>query len=252
MFNILKRKQTDQPTIDFWPVYEGLTEHTPIVPAKNYLPDWWKKLNVKQDVLYLENKTASAGTIKRCPGIIDILNHGWVMPAWCDMAVKVKGHEKLEWDVSDTRFSACGHQHNQFLDHLPESTKQKYYWVFKPSSPWYVQTSPGYSIMQLDPFYFFNEYFDSAGGIQDSDFYHNLNPLLLIKKDCNFVIERGTPLAVIYPYKREEIKGTCREHNRDKITKLQAADSYISKSKFSPLITYKEEQHKRKKCPFHF
>jgi hypothetical protein len=174
------------------------------------------------------------------------------MPAWCDMAVKVNGREKLEWEMSDTRFTADGHHHNQFLDHLPENAKQKYYWVFKPDSPWFVQTSPGYSIMQLDPFYFFNENFESAWGIQDSDFYHNLNPLLLVKKNSNFIIERGTPLAVIYPYKREEIIGTCKPYNYEKIAKLQAADNYISHSKFSPLVTYKEEQHKRRKCPFHF
>ena len=248
---MFKFKRHKQPVIEFWPTYEGLTEFVPIVPAKNYLPEWWKKLNIKQDVVYLETKTASTGTIKRCPGIMDILNHGWVIPAWCDMAIKVKGREKLEWDMSDQRFTAHGHHHNQFLDHLPTNIQQKYFWVFKPTSPWYVKTSPGYSILQLDPFYFFNEYFDSSWGIQDADFYHNLNPLLLIKQNCNFVIERGTPLAVIYPYKREEFTGVCKQYDPKIISKLQAADNYISNSKFSPLITYKEEQYKRKKCPFH-
>jgi hypothetical protein len=114
-----------------------------------------------------------------------------------------------------------------------------------------VETSPGYRLLQLDPYFHFNEYFDSIPGVIDSDMYHDTNPVLIIKKEGQFVIKRGTPLTVFVPIKRENISGECMPFDQGKFRLLSARDQFVARSRFSALTTYKEEQRKVISCPFH-
>jgi len=236
---------TKKPYINFWPIYEDLDVYSPVLPAKKCLPDWWKNININT------NEAKTFGTIKKCPGIFDILNYGWVLTAWCDIALNVNSNMSVAWEFSDRKTQAQIHEPQQFLVHTPKHIYEKYSCVFKIKCPWLVKTSPGYSVMLLDPYYHFNEFFDTAAGILDSDIYPNLNPLLLIKKCGEFLIEKDTPLMLIYPFKREKIIGECMSYNKKIINKLQAKIDYISHSKFSAALTYRKEQMKNKKCPFH-
>jgi hypothetical protein len=244
------RKQ--KPTINFVPAMEALAENVPVQKASDVLPTWWKDIKPPvKDPFFVGSASNSNSSIKRCPGIMDILKHGWIIPAWCDIAIKVNGRIGLQWKFSDSRFFASCHTHDQFLDHVPEYIRKKYFWVLKLHNPWSVVTSPGYSTIHIDPFYHFNEFFDTASGIQETDYYHDTNIFLYIKKEGSFIIERGTPLVILYPYKREEIVGIVEKYNKERFTKLKAFDVFRTFSKFNHLKSYRLEQYKKGKCPFH-
>ena len=37
-------KQKEKPKIHWWSTIEGLEKVVPVVPAKEYIPNWWKKV----------------------------------------------------------------------------------------------------------------------------------------------------------------------------------------------------------------
>ena len=63
LFTFWKKKE--KPNIHWWSVIDGVDKVTPVVRAKEYIPDWWKRVeriieNDKETTL--ENK----GTIRNC------------------------------------------------------------------------------------------------------------------------------------------------------------------------------------------
>lgn len=250
MFNIFKKSE---PIIEFWALQEGIEETAPIVPAKEILPEWWKKLSIKgvetTDTGLMAQFLGEKRTAKRCPAIIDFMTHGWVMTMWCDLVIKtIDGNMMFQYSLPGWDNAGSMHPNWQMIDHLPKDAP-KYLGVFKPGTPWLVKTKPGYSTYHLDPFYFFNPNFDTAPGIQDSDLYHDLNPQMLIKKE-EFIIPKGTPLQIIVPFKREEMKGAivpvC-----EKTRWLNQKSHLISFSRFSSANSYNEYRNKKKQqCPF--
>ena len=37
-------KQKEKPKVHWWSVIDGVEKSTPILPAKEYIPNWWKKI----------------------------------------------------------------------------------------------------------------------------------------------------------------------------------------------------------------
>ena len=242
-----------KPYIEFWATVQGIEKTSPILPAREILPEWWKNMPVKNSQATEQNiftkAINDAGTVKRCPGIKKILMEGWVLTMWCDLVLKVvDGNIVCQYSLPGWEKQCFVHPSWQMIDHLPENAKNKYLYVFKPGCPWLVKTSQGYNTLHLDPFYFFNPNFDSAEGVQESDIYHDMSPQLLLKKEEVF-IPKGTPLQIIIPIKRESIEGKIIPHN-DKTAGLSTYNFLIAKSKFSPASSYNEHIKRNNKCPF--
>jgi hypothetical protein len=58
--------------------------------------------------------------------------------------------------------------------------------------------------------YEYNEYFDVLPGIIHSDVYHTINQQICLKKEGEFIIKKGTPLAMYVPFKRESFDMTMQ------------------------------------------
>jgi hypothetical protein len=233
-----------KPTIEFWPTVRGLETITPIVPAKRILPKWIKDSD--DDVKYIDNIPVTQGNIKKCPAVVDFLTEGWVLPMWTDLYINCS-ETNIEWKASDDSFKFDVHPHSQFIDIMPKHLRGKYFWVFKAYSPWLVKTTSGYNIFSLNPFYHFNQNFDTAEGIQYSDVYYDTNPIILIKRLGEFVIPRGTPLAIYYPYKREKIDCKIFPYN-EKTKDLLTKKCLITNTMFSSSKSY--NTIKNSACPF--
>ena len=240
-------KKEKPPKIKFIPKLKGLKELVPIVPAKEFLPKWWKNINFNEGVTMIGNTPVNNGTVKRCPGIIDFLNQGWVVPLWSDLYLNVKGNESISFEFSDKNYEATIHKHQQLLDYVPTHIQEEYKWVLKLHSPWFLETPPGYSIYEMNPYYYFVKEFDTASGLTDSDIYHSINPFLFLKKDGEFIIKRGTPVSVIIPIKRVKIEGVVEDYNRERWDTLEQKTGRLAASKFSSIFSYKKEQ---RKCHF--
>jgi hypothetical protein len=86
----------------------------------------------------------------------------------------------------------------------------------KFDSPWLIRTPPGYSIALLALPYADEEFTQPwriVEGIIDTDRYHNFNVLFKWAFEGRYVMEQGTPLCMVVPFKRSDaaMRGEIKE-----------------------------------------
>ena len=240
----------------FYTAFKELEETIPPVPASEFWPEWFKKQTARR-----ASDEHPWSTVKSCPGIMDILNMGYIIPLWCDYKVtKVKAPDmsgavnpetasdqehqliittpqKLSQDGSPL-FGAATHPHEQ-IDYYPFKENQ---WKgsLKFVTPWEVKTDPGYSCLITAPFYHRHEHLEVLTGSVDTDRSHEMhvNSFFESKVDQEVKFERGIPLCQIIPYKREDYK--METAVGDYRTKVNRLTQWIHNSMFIP-------QHYREK-----
>jgi len=236
-----------------WSIVEGLEEIVPPQPAKKYIPEWWKNVPPIMPNIEGEKKQSEEvrKTIKICPSIQDWFSQGYVIPMWCDLHIEVKENGEIICINSANIFGGGVMEKDAYASWLPEQQKKHAVAVIKPDCPWRIKTPAGYSCYQFPMWYHFNPDFEVPPGPIWSDEYHLISPQLIIKHYGVTKINRGTPLCVFVPYKREpddtfhyEIK------KRDEECKLlEQKTSLISQTKFTG--GYKEMQKEKGGCPMH-
>lgn len=170
-------------------------------PAKLYTPQWYKdllpvnKLEPKFDKDHNLEKT-----VKHCMPFFDAMTMGYIQEAWCDIYIKI-GPDGFEYHTS-SHFPILNPRDKTAVP-IPE----KYYPVeFTWVLPWIPKTPKGWSVLITDPLNSIDRPFKTLSGVIDSDnFYHAPNGNLPFYLDKDFVgmIEAGTPLFQIIPFKRE-------------------------------------------------
>ena len=180
-------KQREKPKIHWWSVIDGVDKVTPILPAKEFIPDWWKRVE-----RFINKNHDQKGTVRNCPSFPEYINQGFVVPLWCDLHIEIK-HDGYEWQSPDKMFQFTSHGDEQFRDYLPQHMKDNTSMVLKPTCPWRVKTPPGWSVWQLPMTYHYNPIFETLPGIIWSDIHHEINQQMLMRQYGEFVIKRGTP-----------------------------------------------------------
>ncbi len=242
LFTFWKKKE--KPKIKWWSVIDGVESVTPIVPAKEYIPDWWKRVErmiTNDGAKGKENK----GTIRNCPSFPEYLTQGFVVPLWCDLYLQVEDGN-FQWRSPDKNFSFSSHADHQYRNWLPKHVQDNTSMVLKPACPWRIKTPPGWSVWQLPMTYHYNPIFDVLPGIIWSDIHHEINQQMLIKKYGEFMIKRGTPLAMYVPYERNKYTYDVSGPNEEN-AKLSNQSWLHVRSKFRG--GYKLHQAEVKKCP---
>lgn len=199
ILNLFKKKEPE-PKMTVWSSIPGLEEVVPPVPARECIPDWFKDMpkDVAPGLLH-------PGTAKRCPAFVDYFSQGIVIKLWCDLAITIKEDNTYQVYAPEDIFKFETHGNEQFLDYLPQRKEQNISMVLKAFCPWRIQTPPGYSVMQLPMFYNFNKDFTVMPGNIWTDVHHEINQQIMFHGYGDFLIKRGTPLAVYVPIKREKI-----------------------------------------------
>jgi len=241
LFNIIKRPE--KPKITWWSVVDGLEKVVPILPAKEVIPDWWKRVERFTESM---DPLMGKGTVKNCPSFPEFITQGFVVPLWCDLHLQIE-HDSFKWNTPHRDFTFDSHGDIQFKDFLPKHVKDNSSMVLKPNCPWRVKTPPGWGLYQLPVFYEFNPVFETMPGIIWTDIHHEINQQMLIKRYGTFTLKRGIPLATYIPYKREkydyEIQGPNSENAK------WSNESFLHvRTKFKG--GYKLHQAEVKKCPF--
>jgi len=174
------------------------------IPAINNIPPWFKNMTPFADAdkeLKLENGKANL-TGKKCIPMLDAMTSGYLIPLWADVLVDATSEEKLPsitWRVSKAVFEMHGNQKEGV-----EAPSDFHTQPFKYLNFWRIITPPGYSILVTQPFGFRNTNLMAIPAIVDTDKakLQNLFPVW-IKKGFKGVIEKGTPIVQITPFKRE-------------------------------------------------
>ncbi len=174
------------------------------LPAKKFLPDWYKNIPSYKDnkkVAFVEGTEEKAGTIKKCMPVFDAMTSGYIIPSHVDIWVTQRnGIPFYEWaDISPAPIT--WHPVWQAEGHPSISNN---FDAAKFNNPWAIKTPKGYSSLFISPMHS-DTPIKILPGIVDTDQYTaTINfPFTLVYNDFEGLIPAGTPIAQIIPFKRE-------------------------------------------------
>lgn len=169
------------------------------VPAKRFLPDWFRKLPA------IDTDARSAGdtglTVKRCMPFLDAMTTGWIIPLAATVRMEISDDgAKVDcgWDFD--RVMASNHGAHQVRGNPHEPAPP-----CKFHNYWTIQTPPGWSCLFVSPLNRPNGIFEIAAGVVDTDTYRSEIhfPFFATGKDGLYTLERGAPLAQVIPFRRD-------------------------------------------------
>ncbi|WP_333673620.1 DUF6065 family protein [Elioraea tepidiphila] len=186
------------------------------VPAKSLLPDWFRKLPAI-DRAHL-SATNNGLTAKRCMPFFDALATGWILPLAATVRLEIADGGRTVhagWEFDRTMVS----------NHSPPQVAGN---PMEPRPPckfhnhWTIRTAKGWSCLFLPPLNRPNPVFQCVAGIVDTDSYASPVhlPFFATGPDGVHVIERGTPLVQVIPFRRADaaIGGEVRAETAEEAT----------------------------------
>ena len=187
-----------KPTIEFLCSPEDHGVLAPPVPAKEVMPDWFKRLPAV-DKAHL-SPTNHGLTVKRCMPFIDALTTGWILPLVATVRLEiVDGGRTVNagWDFD--RVMVSNHNCHQVAGNPREPRPPS-----KFHNYWTIRTPPGWSCLFVPPLNRPNSVFEIVAGIVDTDSYVSLVhfPFFAIGADGMHTLDKGTPLVQVLPFQR--------------------------------------------------
>jgi hypothetical protein len=172
----------------------------PIVEAKHFIPNWYKKIppyiNGKLEISNYETNL----TIKNCMPFLDSLSSGFMVTTQMDIQVKlVNGEPVLTWLQIPDPIILRSDKVQGFPN--PANTHDLHFAWILPCS---FKTPKGYSVFFTHPFNRFDLPFTTLNAIIDGEkgIVSGFIPFFL-NKDFEGIIPKGTPIAQIVPFKKE-------------------------------------------------
>jgi hypothetical protein len=204
MTNIIKFIATDR--------YVAETHLKP-TPAKNCLPDWWKTMtqyDITEENPYGKNFDHRTKTFKKCMPLIDMLTSGYMIMLNAD--IQVDNGKDISWRVRENVISFEKFASAKSITR-PEGFNEN---LIRYYSGFIGRTPKGYSSMITHPFGYQDLPFRTLSGVVDTDSsVMPIEPLFWMRENFNGVIRRGTPIAQIIPFKRENWKVEYEEYQND-------------------------------------
>jgi hypothetical protein len=180
----------------------------PPMPARSLLPDWFRRL----PAVDLAQISASNNglTAKRCMPFFDALATGWLLPLAATVRLQItEGGRTVHAGWEFDRVMVSNHAAPQVAGH-----------PFEPRPPmkfhnhWTIRTAPGWSCLFIPPLNRPSAVFQCVAGVVDTDTYASPIhlPFFATGADGVHVIERGTPLVQVIPFRRDEahLRGAVR------------------------------------------
>lgn len=178
----------------------------PFTSASSTIPTWYRnlpaRLNGERDMRVVKGpRLGTNANLKMCVPFLDAIMSGYTLCLTHDLYVEyVDDKQVVNWKIGGDLVTV----------HLPEQREgvpiPDIYTdtIFKWSNVWGIETPAGYSSFFTHPINRFDLPFLTLSGVVDTDKY-NLSVLFpfLLRKDFVGLIERGTPIAQVIPFKRE-------------------------------------------------
>jgi hypothetical protein len=169
-------------------------------PASKFIPDWYK--NMESYIGGNKKPSGDGGTkttIKRCMPVFDAITAGYIITSPADVYVSIKNEQQyFEW-------SSLGLIQFHPIEQAPEHPNRKPHAYPKWMNPWAIKTPKGYSVLFTQPMHR-ESVFNILPGIVDTDTYTAPVNFPMVINDPNFegLIPKGTPIAQVIPFKRED------------------------------------------------
>ena len=179
-------------------------------PAAKAIPEWWKSAPTTEktpespdgDRFLVRNRTANF-SFKKCTPMLDALTSGYIIPLWADVQVTQTDEAPyVSWKTRHSIFELHG---SSSRDIPPPPGYDNY--VFKYLNTWIPETPPGYSTLVTAPLGHRDLPFHAIPGVVDTD--ESTLELVFpmwIRSGLEGIVEHGTPLVQLLPFKRTHWK----------------------------------------------
>jgi len=217
-------------------------------PAKNFIPSWYKDMPLrtyeeKKDGISREGCTSNNYTLKGCVPFLDALTGGYMFYAPCDIEVgfDTDGRYFLRWLTDFNPVSSHSVAQTASLPRLSDRAD----FVFKWYSGWQITTPRGYSTLFTHPFNRNDLPFRTLTGIVDTDKHPVAThfPFQILDTDEKFIIEKGTPICQVIPFKRDSWEssflGYDAKENKKNMNFMQSKISRVYRNNFWSKKTFK-------------
>lgn len=212
-----------KPEIEFLcePHLEGVIPEP--VPAGKKMPEWFKKVSPKLMQNARDDFGVKSMTAKHCLPLVDGMNTGFVISLAGDVNIRVNKDKKLIEGSKNPLLGDLITFHS--LDQLGGKTSPTYPGpAIKFTNPWMIKTPKGISCLILPCLNTDEKRFTCLSAVVDTDSYNNfINfPAIWNVPDYDGVIEAGTPLVTVIPFKRSDMpkNASVRSMNIDELEKL--------------------------------
>lgn len=190
---------TSAPVIQFRCDPDDLGIIAPPVAAKSALPGWFKRLPPVD--LQSLTPNGSGQTVKRCMPFLDAMTLGWIIPLAATVRFEVSENgSRIDcgWDFDKTMVSPHGAGQVAGHPRLPMPP-------MKFHNHWTIATPRGWSCLFIPPTNRPSAIFEIASGVVDTDSYQSLIhfPFFATVGDGVHVVEKGTPVAQVIPFRRD-------------------------------------------------
>lgn len=199
--------------------------------ASNFIPDWWKKQELKVNDSEFDNLS-----FKSCVPFLDSLISGYMIYTNQDILVSLEDQRpKLTWTTLPEPLVFRGDSKNLPVPagHFPDHFAWQIHFGFVMPK--------GYSALLTHPLNRFDLPFTSVSGIVDDEMPWAGQFTFWVKNDFQGIIPKGTPIGQIIPFKREDWKS----QRSDDLVQY-ALDKLHEKSTIRGGY-YKKFMHKKKK-----
>lgn len=173
------------------------------IPATKNIPQWYKEMVTTQTpgTTFDIQKTP---TIKKCMPVFDAMTAGYLICLHTDIHIG-QGDEgpTISWSTNKGDLIAWHfkEQVENYRELKIDNPPPKYI------NPWLIKTEKGYSVLIIPPMHRPKTGIRILEGVVDTDAYtDNINFPFMVDEGFEGVIEAGTPIAQIIPFKRDNFK----------------------------------------------
>lgn len=216
-------------------------------PAVKNLPDWFldaSPIAVRENFpndgkIHFRDRDGNL-TFKKCVPLLDGLSSGYIIPLWADVMVEQNnGFPEIYWKTYQNIFMPHGDPSRQIP--APIGYEQL---VYKYVNCWIPQTPKGYSCLIISPLGYNDLTFKAIPAIVDTDRSTlELSFPMWIKKGFEGIVEKGTPLVQIIPFKRDDWESTFSYYENDEYEKVVQEKNFNS----TMIGHYLKNHHSKKK-----
>ena len=176
-----------------------------LIAAKKTIPEWYKKIpSYLKQRDGLKNFGRDLSTIKKCMPFFEGLTFGYMLTLPFDIFVESTTEEaRISWQVNIPEGSIEVEKEERVPGLIlpDEYSKQPIRLNLFPS----IITPKGHSLLITHPINRYDLPFYTFGAVVDSDYSGmQIGVTMLFKKDFNGIIEKGTQIAQIIPFKRDD------------------------------------------------
>lgn len=201
------------------------------VPAKDVLPDWYKKMPALlegADNYRLTDNGGTTSTLKGCMPFLDAMSNGYVYLLQSDLEITKDDLQRIyfNWRVEPEIITDHSLDQHPGLP-FPQGSDG---FVYKFHNDFLINTPSGYSTYFTHPPNQHDLPFRTFSGVVDTDTYKQPVhfPFQLLHFSGNrIMIEKGTPVCHFFPFKRNNWKHSVQDY--DEGARARDAHNYFSK-----------------------